>query len=151
MYRPINSPYKLQFSSLRVNPTFVLGDQSPLTSGFSSCKSFTQDSALDFPRLDSSKKKLTPRSGSVTSASSAIVNFPIPNLLAVLTGSALAAYQVEQDSSKSPLQQFQIQSLQARYVRLLGLVGRLQPIVSVDDHISSPCRKDREGEEVFGL
>ena len=62
--------------------TFCSGNQAPLTSGFNSSNSFTQASALDFPKLSSSTKKFTPRSSSATVFVSAIVNLPIPDLLA---------------------------------------------------------------------
>lgn len=58
--------------------TLFLGSQSPWTSGLSSSRSSVQRSARDFPRESSSRKKLTPRSASVTVASSTIVNLPIP-------------------------------------------------------------------------
>lgn len=58
--------------------TSGLGCQSPFTSGLSSRRSSVQHWALDFPRLDSSRKKLTPRSSSWTVFLSKMVNFPIP-------------------------------------------------------------------------
>ena len=58
--------------------TLGSGHQCPSTSGLSSSRSSVQHSALDRPLELSSRKKLTPRSESDTMASSAMVNFPIP-------------------------------------------------------------------------
>lgn len=58
--------------------TLVFGYQSPVTSGLSSRRRWVQHWARDLPRQDSSRKKLTPRSASLTMASSAMVNLPMP-------------------------------------------------------------------------
>ena len=65
--------------------TSCFGNQSPLTSGFSSCSSLTQHSDLGFPRHSSSRKKLTPRSAWSTVFSSAMVNLPIPKSCQLVT------------------------------------------------------------------
>jgi hypothetical protein len=50
----------------------------PSTSGLSSCKYLHVCSALDLPKLSSSRKKLTPKSSSCTVAASRMVYCPIP-------------------------------------------------------------------------
>lgn len=55
------------------------GYQSPSTSGFNSDSLSAQHSARGCPRQLSSRKKLTPRSTSLTTASSTMVKRPTPD------------------------------------------------------------------------
>lgn len=57
-------------------PTFTIA--LPLTSEFNSARYLTTSSALGWPKLSLSRKKLLPRSAPVTLLGSRIVNCPIP-------------------------------------------------------------------------
>lgn len=62
----------------RCSHTCCLGNQSPSTSGFSSCRSSVQHCDRCLPKQSSSRKKFTPRSASSTTLSSTMVKRPIP-------------------------------------------------------------------------
>ena len=87
----------------------------PLTSGFSSSSSFVHSLALDLPRLSASRKKLIPKSASVTVAESAIVKLPTPGRTRFLRVSVPATLDPEPSMSRSGIMRSTWLSSRARW------------------------------------